>query len=98
MADYEVRVRSWVRASDDDIRTGLLGFLSLTYGSFVFDSICLRRSATGKLILSFPQKTDRAGRKHAFVRPADDAARQAVEREVLRQLGQHPEAAEVADG
>ncbi len=98
MTDYEVRVRTWVRASDDDIRTGLLGFLSLTYGRFVFDSVCLRRSAGGKLILSFPAKTDRAGRKHAYIRPEDDDARRVVEAEVLRQLGQHPEAQEVADG
>lgn len=99
MVQPEVRVRTWVRGSDDDVRGGLLGFLSLTYGSFVFDSVCLRRSATGKLILSFPARSDRAGRKHAYVRPLDDAARQAVEREILRQLGQRDDVREgVLDG
>lgn len=88
MADHQVRVRTWVRASDEDVRNGLLGFISVEYGSLVLDGICLRRSAAGKFILSFPARTDRAGKRHSYVRPASDAARKAVEREILRQLGQ----------
>ena len=88
MADHEVRVRTWVRASDDDIRTGLLGYLSVEHGPWIFDGICLRRTADGRFALSFPARTDRAGRRHSYIRPADDVARKAIEREILAQLGQ----------
>ena len=88
MADIDVRVRSWVRASDEDQRSGLLGYLSVTYGDLVLDSIVLRRTADGHYALSFPARTDRAGRRHAFIRPADDAVRQEIERELLWQLGE----------
>jgi hypothetical protein len=99
MTDYELRVRSWVRASDDDIRTGLLGWISVEYGTLILDGITLRHSADGRFILSFPARTDRAGRRHSYIRPADDLARQQIEREILRQLGQREDArAEVLDG
>lgn len=99
MADLRVRVRSWVRASDNDIRSGLLGFISAEYGDLVLDSITLRRTATGRFALSFPAKTGQDGRKHAYVRPRDDQARVAIEREILGQLGQHEDVrAEAADG
>lgn len=88
MAEPEVRVRTWVKASDSDIRSGLLGFLTVSYGRLVLDSICLRKTATGRLCLSFPAREDRAGRRHSYVRPEDDDARKAIEREILGQLGQ----------
>lgn len=94
MATPEIRVRTWVRGSDDDIRNGLLGFLSVTYGSLVLDGITLRRTADGRLALSFPARTDRSGKRHSFIRPADDAARRAIEREILTQLGQGEEVAQ----
>jgi hypothetical protein len=99
MADHEIRIRTWARASDDDIRTGLLGYLSVECGRWIFDGICLRKTADGRFALSFPARTDRAGRKHSYIRPVDDDARRAIEREILGQLGQREDArAEVADG
>ena len=88
MDTREIRVRTWVRASDAEIRTGMLGYISVFIGNLVLDGIVLRRTADGRFALSFPARTDRAGRRHAIVRPADDAARQAIEREILGQLGQ----------
>lgn len=88
MSDQLIRVRTWVKASEQDVRTGLLGFLSVTYGSLVLDGITLRRTADRRLALSFPARVDRAGRRHAFIRPADDAVRQEIERELLWQLGE----------
>lgn len=82
----DVRIRTWVRASDDDARTGLLGYLSVFYGDLVLDSIVLRRTADGRFALSFPARTDRSGRKHAYIRPRDDEARGAIEREILGEL------------
>ena len=91
MGTTEVRIRTWVRASDADLRTGLIGYLSVFYGAMVLDGITLRRTSDGKFRLAFPSRTDRRGQKHAIVRPVDDDARQAVEREILAQLGQHEE-------
>jgi hypothetical protein len=91
MTNVDVRVRSWIRASDEDRRTGLLGYLSVTYGDLVLDSIVLRRTADGRYALSFPARTDRAGKRHAYVRPADDEARKTIEAELLWQLGEMAE-------
>ncbi|MGB3968367.1 MAG: hypothetical protein WBO45_16650 [Planctomycetota bacterium] len=83
-----------MRASDADIKTGLLGFISVEHGPWIFDGICLRRTSDGRFVLSFPARTDRAGRKHAFVRPADDETRKSIERKILGQLGQRPDLVE----
>ena len=91
MADIAVRVRSWVKGSDEDQRSGLLGYLSVQYGTLVLDGLTLRRTAAGKFAISFPSRTDRAGRKHALIRPADDAARKDIEAELLWQLGEMAE-------
>ena len=91
MATPEIRIRTWVRASDADLRTGLLGYLSVFYGVLVLDGITLRRTVDGRFRLAFPSRTDRRGQKHSIVRPVDDDARQAVERELLGQLGEQLE-------
>ena len=91
MDDREVRVRSWVRGTDDEVRTGLLGYLSVIYHDLVLDGVTLRQTADRRFALSFPAKTDRGGRRHPYFRPVDDDARRAIEREILRQLGQHHE-------
>jgi DNA-binding cell septation regulator SpoVG len=84
----EVRIRSWVRASEADIRSGLYGFLSLFFGNLVVDGVTLRRTAAGRFALSFPVRTSRSGERHALVRPVDDDARRAIERMVFAELGQ----------
>lgn len=98
MATPEIRIRTWVRGTDDERRTGLLGYLSVFYGVLVLDGITLRRTADGRFVLSFPSRTDRRGKKHSIVRPVDDDARQAVEREILAQLGQHEEVVGATEG
>lgn len=98
MADREIRVRSWVRGSDDDVRSGLLGFLSVFVGDLIIDGITLRKTAEGRLTISFPQRQSRSGQRRAIVRPVDDAARRAVEAEILGQLGQRENAAAELEG
>ena len=44
-----IRVRSWTRGSDDDVRSGLLGYLAIEYGCLLLDSIVLRKTAAGRL-------------------------------------------------
>lgn len=88
MSDYKIRVRTWVAGSEHDVRTGLLGYLSVFYGSLILDGIVLRRTADGRYALSFPARMDRAGRKHSYIQPASDAVRQEIEHELLWQLGE----------
>jgi hypothetical protein len=88
----EIRIRSWIRGSEDDARHGLLGYLSLFYGVVIIDGVTVRRTADGRLCLSFPERRDGKGRRHAIVRPIDDNARRAIEAAVF---GQATLAAEV---
>ena len=88
MNDADVRIRTWVRASDDEIRSGLLGYVSVFLGDLVVDGITLRRTAQGRLALSFPARTDRAGRRHPYVRPVDDEARHRIEATLLGELAE----------
>lgn len=91
MKEPEIRVVSWVRASDAELRTGMLGYLRVSYGSLELDGIVLRKTAEGRYALSFPARTDRAGKKHSYIRPRDSEARDAIEREILWQLGERQE-------
>lgn len=83
MTNPDIRVRTWSRATDAEVRTGLLGFLSVFYGDLVLDGIVLRRTTEGRFALSWPAKTDRGGQRHAYVRPVDDAARKRIEKAVF---------------
>lgn len=91
MKEPEVRVISWAKASEAEQRTGMLGYLRVAYGSLELDGIVLRKTAEGRFALSFPARTDRAGKKHSYIRPRDSEAREAIERQILWQLGEHPE-------
>lgn len=86
MVNKNVCVQSWTPASVDDTRTGLLGFVAARYGDLILDGIVVRRTTDGRFELSYPVRTDRRGLRHAVVRPLDDAAREEIERDVLRQL------------
>jgi len=78
----------FVAASTADERHGLLGWASFVLAeTLVVESVALRRTLDGRTVISFPTRRDRHGRQHAIVRPVDDAARCALEREVLAALG-----------
>jgi hypothetical protein len=91
MADFEVRLRTWVAANEAEVRTGLLGYVSVQYGDLVLDGLVLRKTADDRYALSFPARTDRSGRRHSYIRPANDEVRKVIEAELLWQLGEHPE-------
>jgi len=82
----EVIVRSCTRASEADRRGGLVAYLTLEYGNLALDSVVLRRTLDSRYVLSFPQRRDRVGKAHAYVKPISDGARAEVERQVLAQL------------
>ncbi len=49
----------------------------------MLDGITVRRTREGRLTLSFPARRGRGGESHAYIRPLDDRARLAVEREIF---------------
>ena len=81
--ENDIRLRTWVRGSDSDVRSGLLGFVSVFYGDLILDGITVRRTAEGRLTLSFPQRRDGRGRSHPLFRPIDDAARVRIEKAIF---------------
>ena len=81
MVDLQFRVRT-------QVRSGLLGWISVELHNVILDGITLRRTTDGRFALSFPARTDREGRRHSVIRPVDDLARKSIEREILGQLGQ----------
>lgn len=85
MAEIDIRIRTWVRGSAEDERQGLLGYLSVYYGSVIIDCITVRKTAQGRMTLSFPERRDGKGRRHPVVRPIDDDARRAIEAAVFGQ-------------
>lgn len=70
----------FVAAPPHDRDMGLLGWFSTTIGgAFHLDGIVVRRTRSGRYEITFPQRRDREGRPHAYIRPASYAARQAIE-------------------
>ena len=79
---------SYIAASRDHRRRGLLGWVAVTIDDALrLDGIALRRTVTGQLRLSFPQRRDQAGGSHPYIRPLSDAARRALEAQVFAALG-----------
>jgi hypothetical protein len=77
----------FVAAPPDVAATGLKGWVScLVADAIHLDGITLRRSAAGKLVLSYPRRRDGSGRRRYYIRPRDDNARRHIEACVFRAL------------
>lgn len=79
----EIRATIAPAASQAD---GLLAWVRFRVEPFQFDSVALRRTASGRLALSFPTRRDAGGREHAFVYPTDPDTRRAIEAQVIDAL------------
>ena len=78
----------FTRATDDDMKRGLLGYVTCTFADLLLlDGLTLRLTATGEHRLSFPARTDGQGRRHPYFRPLDDRARTIIENAVFAALG-----------
>jgi DNA-binding cell septation regulator SpoVG len=81
----------FMAASQDEVKTGLLGYVSATLNdSLALDGLTLRRTTDGRLALSFPARRDNAGRQRFFLRPLGDEARREIEGQIFRSLGFSP--------
>ena len=75
-------------ASAADAASGLLGYVSCTLnGSLRLDGLALRRTLSGATAISYPARVDRAGRRHAYLRPLTDAVRKSLDAQVFAALG-----------
>lgn len=84
-----VRVVAFTLASSWECRSGLLGYLVLEIeGLIVLEAVTVRRTKRGELTLSFPERIDAQGVRHAIVCPRDRAARHQIEHSVFQQLKQ----------
>jgi hypothetical protein len=80
-------------ATEDDVKRGLLGYVVCTFADLLLlDGLTLRLTEAGEHRLSFPARTDKAGRRHAYYRPLDDRARTIIEAAVFAALGVEREA------
>ena len=79
---------SSVRFSPVRERTdGLLGFVSFRLaGAYLVDSVAVRRSANGDVVLSFPRHVDRTGVVHRYFSPLDQAARDEITEQIVAAL------------
>jgi DNA-binding cell septation regulator SpoVG len=79
---------TFIAASPAEVETGLLGWMSFDVNDLLrLDGVALRKTADDRIVLSFPCRRDRRGKRHALVRPIDDRAREEIERAVLSTLG-----------
>ena len=77
-----------VSATTKERAKGLIGYVSfILNGTLHLDGLALRRTADGRLTLSFPSRRDGTGRQHFFLRPLDDVARREIEHQVFAALG-----------
>jgi DNA-binding cell septation regulator SpoVG len=80
-----------VHASAKDVATGLLAYVSFRIGNVLFvDGVTVRRTRDNRIVLSWPCRTDGAGRRHPVLRPVDDASRQRLEKRILKALAENP--------
>ena len=84
----QIRVRSWIRGSGEDARSGLVGYLSFFIGDLIIDNVALRRTLDGRYALSWPSRTDKHGRKHPSVRPISDDVRCRIEKQIFAELAE----------
>lgn len=88
MTDLKINEIRFTPASRELVRTGLLGWVRCVVGgNLELDGITVRRTAGGRITLSFPERVDDSGGRHPVVHPVSNAARRAVERQILGALG-----------
>lgn len=76
------------KGSTSDVLAGLIGWVKFRINDRVLiDGVTLRRTAAGRLTLSFPARRDRQGGQHPFIRPSDQSARNEIEEQVFAALG-----------
>ncbi len=88
MSAPRISIAAFVTAPPRERARGLLGWLTIEVEELLLlDSIALRQSRGGRMVLSFPAPRDQHGQRMARIRPVNDAARRAIEDAVFEALG-----------
>lgn len=88
MNDLRITNVRFASAKPEDHDIGLVGYVSATINRLRVDGITIHHAADDHhLVLSFPAKKDRAGRKHFYLRPENDEARREIEYQIFAALG-----------
>ena len=73
----------FVPADPAAARTGLLAWVTISYGNLRIDGLAVRRTRQGRLVVSFPARLDGRGERHPIVTPLDPGVRRRIEAEIL---------------
>ena len=67
--------------------TGLLGYARVVLNDWItVEGVTVRRTREGRLVLSFPIRTDQRGARHGVAYPANRLARDSIEGQVIARL------------
>jgi hypothetical protein len=67
--------------------SGLLGWATVALNDGLdLGYIAVRRTLDGRIVLAFPEHTDRGGRTYPIVRPLDQGARDEITEQVIAEL------------
>ena len=84
----EITNVQFAAARPAEVKRGLLGWVSFRLnGTLQIDGVSLRRTADGRLALSFPGRRDGMGRQRFYLRPLGDVARRKIEYQLFQALG-----------
>jgi hypothetical protein len=87
-AKLEISEVRFSEAGPGDLESGILGWLDFVLNRCIrVSGVCLRRTRSGQLTLSYPTRIDGNGREHFVIRPITDEARRAIEAQVFAALG-----------
>ena len=73
-------------ASDVDLSSGLLGWVTFTFRGLQIDGSYVRRTRAGRVVLFWANHESGSGRRHVIVQPVDQELRVALEQYVLGEL------------
>ncbi len=86
-SSVKVHIRSFSHGSMQEQDSGLLGWMVVEVdGWLILDGITLRLTRNGILRVSFPARTDKQGKRRAYIASKDDAVRIEFERRILGAL------------
>jgi hypothetical protein len=86
--DYLITSVGMTWAPPEDVRTGLIGYVTCVIDDeVILDGITLRITAQNRPTLSFPARTDSRGRRHPIIRFASPQARDRIQAEIFDRLG-----------
>ena len=87
--DADVKITEVKIRLADEPEGGLIGWASCVLnGTLLLDSIAIRRSETGEIILTFPKSKSKSGAQYPYYRPITRAAYEKIREAVISRIAQ----------